>query len=217
MNEPPISLLDFPGFRARDDAEPGFARELKAMAESLNLDPNGIAAVMSIESGFKAAARNSTSGATGLIQFMPSTAAHLGTSTPSLARMSAIEQLAFVKKFYAPFAKSIRKDEPGDYYMATFMPAFVAAPETTVLSTAGHPIYDQNRGLDGDGDGTLTVGDVTRKIEQAFAAAEAKPRAIFTSEKKKAALVPSSPSCPSASPAPSSSAPSDSTAKDGAK
>lgn len=217
MTQPPITLLDFPGLRARDDAEPGFARELAAMAQSLGLDPNGIAAVMSLESGFKPSARNPTGGATGLIQFMPATAAHLGTSTPSLARMTAIEQLAFVKKFFSPFAKSIRPGVPGDYYMTTFMPAFVGAPETTVLSTKGHPIYDQNRGLDGDNDGTLTVGDVAKQIEDAFAAAQARPRALFSSEKKKAAPAPSSPSCPSASPALSSSAPSASAAKDGTK
>jgi hypothetical protein len=212
---PPISLFDFPGLRKRDTLEPGFARELAAMAQSLGLDPNALAAVMQLESGFDPAARNDSSGATGLIQFLPSTAAGFGTSSPSLMRMSAIAQLEYVRKFYQPLAHAIRPGEVGDYYMATFMPAFVGAPAQTVLSTQGHPIYDQNRGLDIDHDGTLTVSDVTRTIEQVYAAAEARPRALFSSEKKKAVAAPSWPSSPSASSAPSSSPPC--AGKDGAK
>ncbi len=203
MNEP-VTLIDFPGLRARDNAEPGFARELVKTAQALGLDPNGLAAVISFESGVNPAAKNPSSGATGLIQFMPRTASGLGTSTAQLSRMSAVEQLPFVRKFYSPLARSLRS-VPGDYYMAVFMPAFVGTAPETVLGRAGNPIYDQNKGLDIDADGTLTVGDVTRKITQFYQTHDARPRATFTSEKKTPS--PSAPSQPPPSPASSSGKP----------
>lgn len=195
-----ISLLDLPGLRERDDLEPGFANELGAMALSLGLNPNYIGAVMSRESGFKPAIVNQSGGATGLIQFMPRTAIALGTTTAALRGMSAIDQLAYVKKFYAPQARHIRAEVPGDYYMATFMPALVGAPPETVIAKRGEPIYDQNAGLDRDHDGTLTVADVTRSVDETVAAARSKPEALFTSEKKKTPAALGLPSSPSGSP-----------------
>lgn len=177
MIAPAVTLLDFPGLRARDAVEPGFARALDAMGRSLGLDPNGIAAVMSLESGFNPAAVNKSTDATGLVQFIPSTAAAFGTSTNALKRMSAIEQLPYARKLFT--SKKIRPAVMGDYYMSVFMPAFVGQPADTVLAVKGEPIYDKNAGLDVDQDGTLTVGDVTRKIEDAVATA--KP-ATFTSQ-----------------------------------
>lgn len=43
------------------------------------------------------------SGAIGLIQFMPSTAKGLGTSTSALKQMTAVDQLAYVEKYFAPY------------------------------------------------------------------------------------------------------------------
>jgi len=179
--DPGVVLLDLPGLRKRDDLEPGFARELSAMATSLGLDPNGMAAVMSLESGVNPQAVNKDSDATGLIQFIPSTAAALGTSTNALRRMNGIEQLPFVRRVYAASAKKIAS--MGDYYMAIFLPAFVGQPPSTVLAVKGEAIYDRNAGLDVNQDGTLTIADVTDKIENAVAAAKAKPLAVFTSRK----------------------------------
>ena len=59
-------------------------------------------AVMSFETGgtFNPGIRNAAgSGATGLIQFMPSAAAGLGTSTQALAGMSRAEQMKYVEKY----------------------------------------------------------------------------------------------------------------------
>src|SRR3990167_3056635 len=42
------------------------------------------------------------SGAIGLIQFMPSTAHLLGTTTEQLAQMTAVEQLAYVRRYFEP-------------------------------------------------------------------------------------------------------------------
>lgn len=169
-------LLDLPGLRARELAEPGFGFALAQIAERLNLDPSFIGAVMSNESGFKPEATNPSTRSTGLIQFMPATASNLGTSVDELRGMSAVDQLQFVEKYFRMAGRGIRPAVPGDYYMATFLPAFVGAPAETVLGVRGAKIYDQNAGLDANKDGAITVGDVWAKIDATVAAARTRPR-----------------------------------------
>lgn len=178
-----ITLADVPGLRRLLSLEPGFARALVNMARGLGLDPNVIAGVMSAESGLRPEAVNPNGGATGLIQFMPSTAAALGVTTSMLRSMSAVQQLEYVRRFFAPHASRIQS--VGDYYMAVFMPAFVGKPSSFVLGEKGSTeiiaglskgkIYEQNAGLDLDKDGKITVGDVTRKIENVMRQAQGKP------------------------------------------
>ncbi len=179
------SFLNLPGLSARESAEPGFALALSAVAERLGLDPDYIGAVMSLESGYRPDAVNPKGGATGLIQFMPATATGLGTSTAALRRMTAIEQLPFVEAFFKVAGRGIRKDVPGDYYMATFHPDFVGRPGDSVIATKGEITYDQNAGLDKNHDGILTVSDVWAAIDQRVANAQALPPLVVDTEKKR--------------------------------
>src|SRR3546814_19970917 len=69
---------------------PEFINEVEAMAARLGTKPEYLMAVMSFETGGSfspAQANNAGSGATGLIQFMPNTAAGLGTSNAALGAM----------------------------------------------------------------------------------------------------------------------------------
>lgn len=182
-----ITLADVPGLRRLLSIEPGFARALVETARALSLDPSIIAGVMSNESGVRPDAVNPNGGATGLIQFMPATAAALGVTTGMLRAMSGVQQMEYVRRYFAPHVQKIRPDVPGDYYMAVFMPAYVGKPESTVLGKKDSSeilpgtklslgkIYEQNKGLDVDKNGVLTVGDVTRKIENTMRAAQSKP------------------------------------------
>lgn len=181
-----LTLPDFPGLKDRLSKEPGFARAVTDMAARLNLEVDPILAVMSYESGgtFDPAVTNSI-GAVGLIQFIPSTAQGLGTSTSELRNMTAIEQLAYVEKFFRQNGRRIRRDTPGDYYMAVFMPAYVGADPTTVLGqkdsteilagsnrTKGK-IWEQNPGLrHGD---TITVADVWNVVNGRLMQAKGRP------------------------------------------
>lgn len=154
---------------------PEFRSELWRVATRLGLEAGYIAAVMAHESGFSPMAKNPQGGATGLIQFMPATAQALGTSTQALASMSAEEQLTYVEKFFRPYAHSIRKDVPGDYLMATFMPAFVGRSPDTVLFSRGDKGYAANSGFDHDKKGTITIADVTNDIDKIVATARTLP------------------------------------------
>ena len=146
------------------------------MSDRLELNPQFIEAVMSIESGFRPFARNPTSKSTGLIQFMPQTAKQLGTTVDELFVMTAEQQLPFVERFYKPWTGKLKS--PGSYYMATFLPNHVGAPLDRVLSVEGEKIYDQNKVLDSNQDGVLTVSDVHAVINRRVQSGMNKPRIL---------------------------------------
>lgn len=193
-----------------------FRAELARMAARLNLDPSYLAAVMEHESGFNPAAVNKFAGATGIIQFMPNTAHALGTSVLDLVQMSAAQQLKYVELFFRPYAAKMRQDVPGDYLMATFMPAFIGQSPETVLFTEGTIGYTQNSGFDHEHKGTITIADVTGDIDKIVAQGRVNPPAYADTTVPPpvpfvagAAPAPSSPSAPLPQPQPSSGGPFD--------
>ena len=122
------------------------------------------------------------SGAVGLIQFMPDTATALGTTTQDLAKMTIVEQLAYVEKFYKMVGVKPGMDI-GDIYMMTFAPKYVYDNDR-ILGQAGNykvlpgfkgasldTIYRQNSVFD-HGDparhkpkkGFFTVADIKNHI-----------------------------------------------------
>jgi len=145
---------------------PEFRRKAVAVAQRLGLDPSTLMAVIAFETGrrFHPATLNRRSGATGLIQFMPKTAAALGTSTKALAAMSAERQLDFVEKYLKPHAGKMT-DLPSAY-MAVLWPAAVRKPLSYVLFVAGTAAYEQNKGLDADKDGKVTKAEAAAKVQR---------------------------------------------------
>lgn len=105
------------------------------------------------------------SGATGLIQFMPSTAKGLGTTVEKLAAMSAVEQLDYVEKYFKPYAKRI--SSLPDMYMAILLPTAVGKPDDYPLFTSG-AAYRQNAALDADSDGVITKREAAAKVQAAY-------------------------------------------------
>jgi hypothetical protein len=141
------------------------------------MNPDHLAAIISFESAgsFSPSVRNAKgSGATGLIQFMPSTAARLGTSTDELAAMTADEQLDVVYQYFQPFAG--RLGNLGDAYLAVFSPAGMGKGPDHVLYAAPSKAYEQNSGLDVNGAGVITNADVTRAVSYVLQHAQNFPR-----------------------------------------
>jgi MYXO-CTERM domain-containing protein len=168
-----VQILDVRGLR--DHTDNAFRRALLELAARLGADASALAAVMSFETGgtFDPAKRNPVSRATGLIQFLPSTASRLGTSVEALARMTQIEQLAYVEKYLRPFTGRI--GAAGDLYLAVFSPGFIGKPANTVVAAAPALAYVQNRGLDRDQDGRITVGEVVAPVLGLLFAARQRP------------------------------------------
>ncbi len=147
-----------------------FRRRVQILADSLRMPGDGAAWLMGCmawESGetFSASVRNMAgSGAVGLIQFMPNTAAGLGTTTAALAAMTPEQQLEYVYAYFKPYAG--RLNNLGDVYMAILWPAGVGKADDWVLwDRASRPTtYRQNAGLDANGDGTITRGECVAKV-----------------------------------------------------
>lgn len=130
--------------------------------------PNYFMSCMAFESGqtFDPGVKNAAgSGATGLIQFMPKTAISLGTTVEQLARMTAVEQLEWVKKYFAPYKDRVHT--LSDFYMAILLPKFVGKPEASVLFNGGEA-YRQNSGLDVNKDGLVTKLEAASKVQRMY-------------------------------------------------
>lgn len=149
--------------------DPDFKKKLEKIAAALGTTPNAMLAVMKQESGVNPAAQNKNGGASGLIQFMPATARMLGTTTDDLRKMDGVQQLDYVYKYYK--YTGVGDGSAGDLYMATFMPKYVGYPDNHVLGASGATgfsgkVYAQNKGLDRNKDGTITVGDVKQSVNR---------------------------------------------------
>jgi hypothetical protein len=153
-----------------DDEE--FQMAVTDVAGRLGIPEQHLYAAMSFETGgtFSPNIANAAgSGATGLIQFMPRTAEGLGTSTDELSRMSRSRQMHYVEKYLSN--KGIGPNSTlDDVYMAILFPAAVGKSDDYVLFGQGAmsgytgAAYTQNRGLDKDGDGSITKAEAAQKV-----------------------------------------------------
>lgn len=114
-------------------------QKLQELCDKYGIPLEWMANLMNLESGltFNPAVKNPSSGATGLIQFMPSTARGLNTTTDALSKLSFQEQLVYVDKFLIGNLKR-HLDENGkvkpsftqqDLFMTIFYPVSIGKPD----------------------------------------------------------------------------------------
>lgn len=150
---------------------PEFADAVIAMCARLEIDnPSWMMACMAFETGekFTPDVRNASgSGAVGLIQFMPQTAASLGTSIGALAALTAVQQLSFVEQYFEPWAG--RLHSLGDVYGAILWPGMIGRPDYFVIFDANDPnhpkLYLENKGLDLNHDGLITKAEIVSRVQ----------------------------------------------------
>ncbi len=142
-----------------------FFNKVVAVAKRVNCDPNDLMCLMNSESGVKTTAVNKSSGATGLIQFMPSTARGLGTSCSALKAMSPEQQMVYVEKCIMNSKKAAKlgdqKIGAGTLYALIFLPA---RANRDIVTTRGESYYNSNKGLDVDKDGKISKADLAKRI-----------------------------------------------------
>lgn len=151
---------------------PVFKERVLWIADQLNTNPDYLMACMHWESGgtFSPSIKNAAgSGATGLIQFMPSTARGLGTTTAKLAAMTAEDQLRWVYEYFKPYVG--RLNNLGDVYMAILWPKAVGKPDHFVLFDRKKTptTFRQNSGLDVNKDGLVTRAECLVKVNERLA------------------------------------------------
>lgn len=142
-----------------------FTTKVKDISKKLKVNPNWLMAIMRFESGFDPGIRNPMPGqtATGLIQFIESTANWLGTSTAALAQMSRVQQLDYVYEYYRRGGVGKYKSYV-DMYMQTFYPAAVGKPDSYVVGSADNTVNAVAAANPAfrDASGKVTVGGVKK-------------------------------------------------------
>ena len=155
-----------------------FLTKVVDISNYLGISPDWLMAAMAFETGgtFSPSIRNAAgSGATGLIQFMPSTARALGTTTDLLAEISAEDQLDYVYRYFKPYAGRLKSLE--DTYMAILWPRGIGRPMDAGVGEATHPVtYRMNCGLDLDGDRVITKREATERVRRLLVAGLAEAR-----------------------------------------
>lgn len=145
------------GVEQSANADGDFIKAVEAVAARLDTKPEYLLAAMSFEtSGTFSPSIQNQIGATGLIQFLKPTAIALGTTTDELKQMSAIEQLAFVEKYFARFRGKL------DTLEAVYTTVLSGAPKKPddVLFIKDTPAYKLNP-LDWNADGRITAAEAT--------------------------------------------------------
>jgi hypothetical protein len=111
---------------------------------------------------FSPSVKSPVSSATGLIQFMKNTAIGLGTTVEALAKMTVVEQLAYVEKHFLPYRKKIAN--LGDVYMSILWPAGIGKPDSFVMWEEGDGQFIPNKGIDFNADGKITRLECVQKV-----------------------------------------------------
>ena len=160
-----------------DDKE--FVLAVEKLSTELDIPVNYLLAVMVFETGGtydpgqynigKDGTKESGSGAVGLIQFMPATLKEWGVTTEEAANMTRVEQLELVAKHLRRWTRP--GDDFRDVYMSILFPVAAGKPNDYVLFTKGtkekpNARYDQNIGLDKNGDGIITKEEAASSILQ---------------------------------------------------
>ena len=126
-----------------------FALKVTDICNQLNIKPDWLMFVMWFESKLNPQAVNPISGATGLIQFMPSTARSLGTTTDVLKHMNNVQQLDYVLAYLRPYKGRMKRWI--DVYLAVFYPKAMGNPNFVITSdivAKQNKIFDLNKDLD---------------------------------------------------------------------
>jgi hypothetical protein len=98
--------------------------------------------------------------ATGIIQWIPSSAICCGTSTRQLYNMSTVEQLNYVETYIILIKKSYKIKKLSDLYLAIFIPKGIGKPDHYILGYKNKERVRRNRILDVNKDSIITVGDI---------------------------------------------------------
>lgn len=140
-----------------------FLAKVRNVASRLGIDPNWLMAAMYFESGLNPKAVNPYTQATGLIQFMPSTARSLGINQAALLAMNNVAQLEYVYQYLKPYRNRFKSFI--DLYLSIFFPLAIGKPDNWVLQTSrltAKRIAEQNGIFDLNKDNRITVGEIKK-------------------------------------------------------
>ena len=106
-----------------------FSAKVAKVSANIGVQPKDLMAIMDLESAgtFDPAIQNSL-GYTGLIQFGKAAAKELGTTTDALKKMTRVQQMDYVEKYYKMWMKTLGIKKLNDFvdmYLIVFYPTGV--------------------------------------------------------------------------------------------
>ncbi len=159
-----------------------FEKKVRSISRKLEVHPDWLMAIMHSESKLDASLINyKGSGATGLIQFLPSTAQTMKVTVEQLRNLNHIQQLDYVYQ-YLNEVKKIRKvkfNSITDLYLAVLYPAAIGKDASFVLYKKPSSTYKNNSGLDEDRDGKVSIGDVDLRMKRLYPIAYQSKKGFF--------------------------------------
>ena len=147
-----------------------FEEKVRKISRKLGIPPEWLMAVMHSESRFDASVANHKgSGATGLIQFMPTTAKDFDITTAKLRNLNHVEQLDYVYAYFDAKRKQYKQYESlTDLYLAVLYPKALGEDYCYTMYAAPSKPYEMNKGLDVNKDKRVTVQDIDQFLKKKY-------------------------------------------------
>lgn len=145
-----------------------------------NSDP--IVALISLESGFKPAARNPLGTATGLIQWTNATArSYYGMTSEQIGKLTAAEQVPLIEQFF--LRARIPAGAPAIQFALSLVGRPINTPPSQSLFRSGEVEYEHNKALDRDNDGHITARELGERVDAKIRALSGRPRILVPTER----------------------------------
>jgi len=164
-----LYLKDKASIYVRDIDE--FEKKVRRISGKLDIHPDWLMAIMHSESKLDASVVNfKGSGATGLIQFLPTTAISMDITVEQMRNLNHIQQLDYVYQ-YLKEVKKTRNVSYGnitDLYLSILYPVAVGQGTTFVLYSSPSSTYQKNSGLDENHNGKISVNDIDLRMKRLY-------------------------------------------------
>lgn len=149
-----------------------FIAKVIVVANNLGINPNWLMVIMYFETGatFSPSKWNPSKSYVGLLQFGRVAASDLGTTVTALSKMTAVQQLDYVQKYYRMwfrYLKISRVNAFVDFYLVTLFPSKVNAGHQAEIESkgiSGIAFAKANRVFRPNSNGKITVGEINRVI-----------------------------------------------------
>ena len=152
------------------DIDDEFFADLDGLCAFLKCSKSDLLGVMMSESGVSSSAKNPTSSATGLIQFMANNRGqYYGMTRDEFAGLRPSKQLTFVRAYMTPHIGKLTSDAA--LYLAVFMPALIGRADDShnVVAAKEGPYgwaFNANKYFDFNNDNAIQVGELSRSIKR---------------------------------------------------
>ena len=182
-------VLAWGNYRKSPNITDAFISKTMRICQELNIkNPSWLMTVMAFETKYTFAPNKKNeagSTGTGLIQFMketidgridkktgklrPGLGAKLGITHSQLAGMTAERQLDVVKAYFQQFSgKPAQAKDVDDLYFLVLNPVSFGKADDDTVFQSGTATYRDNKGLDADKDGKVSIGETAQKIRETY-------------------------------------------------